>query len=73
VTTDAVCPDCGKKLAVRFGRKGPFLGCSGFPKCRHTRNLTPEEKARYLPADGADEAEGSAEDGGQAPPASTSS
>ncbi len=42
VPTDRDCPDCGAKLVIRTGRRGPFLGCSAYPKCRHTENL-PEE------------------------------
>ncbi len=38
-----VCPRCGKPLVVRTARSGSnagkqFLGCSGFPKCRYTKN-----------------------------------
>jgi len=29
------CPDCGKQMAIKWGRKGKFLSCSGFPACRH--------------------------------------
>ncbi len=32
--TDLVCPKCGKPLNLRLGARGPWLGCSGFPKCR---------------------------------------
>ncbi|HEY6377884.1 MAG TPA: type I DNA topoisomerase, partial [Candidatus Dormibacteraeota bacterium] len=32
------CPDCGKPLLVRTGRRGPFIGCSGYPTCRHTES-----------------------------------
>jgi DNA topoisomerase-1 len=38
--TGLSCPDCGKELVVRRGRRGEFLGCSGYPKCRFTRDLT---------------------------------
>jgi DNA topoisomerase-1 len=34
-----VCPKCGKPLVRRTGARGEFVGCSGFPKCRFTRNL----------------------------------
>jgi DNA topoisomerase-1 len=34
-TTDKICPECGKKLVYRTGRYGPFLGCSGYPSCKH--------------------------------------
>jgi DNA topoisomerase-1 len=39
VMTDRDCPDCGAKLVIRSGRRGPFLGCSAYPKCKHTENL----------------------------------
>jgi len=28
------CSKCGADMKLRFGRFGPFLGCSGFPDCR---------------------------------------
>jgi len=31
---DVPCPKCGAKLNLRSGRRGPWLGCSKFPKCR---------------------------------------
>ena len=37
--TDQVCPDCGKPMVIRSGRRGRFLGCSGYPQCRHTEDL----------------------------------
>ncbi|MBI3466112.1 MAG: type I DNA topoisomerase, partial [Planctomycetes bacterium] len=36
------CEDCGKPMALRAGRRGPFLGCTGYPRCRHTREAPPE-------------------------------
>ena len=35
------CPLCGKPLIKRFAKRGgrPFVGCSGFPACRHLENL----------------------------------
>jgi DNA topoisomerase-1 len=37
---DEVCPKCGKhQLATRLGRRGRFIGCSGYPECDYTRNL----------------------------------
>ena len=32
--SDQVCPKCGKKMMVRQSRRGEFLGCSGYPKCK---------------------------------------
>jgi len=31
-----ICPACGAKMVQRTGKNGPFLGCSGYPKCRQT-------------------------------------
>jgi hypothetical protein len=36
VATDIDCDECGKPMIVRQGRAGPFLGCSGYPKCKNT-------------------------------------
>ena len=36
---DQKCPICGKELAVRKGKYGKFLGCTGFPLCKYTRNI----------------------------------
>jgi DNA topoisomerase-1 len=33
------CPDCGKPLVIRSSRRGKFIGCSGYPKCRFSKNL----------------------------------
>lgn len=30
------CPVCGRPLIFKHGRYGKFIGCSGFPECRHT-------------------------------------
>ena len=37
------CPRCGSALRLRRGRHGAFLGCSGFPGCRFSRDARPEE------------------------------
>jgi DNA topoisomerase-1 len=37
---DEDCPKCkAHKLSIRLGRRGRFIGCSGFPECDYTRNL----------------------------------
>jgi DNA topoisomerase-1 len=33
------CPLCGNALLYRQGRFGRFIGCSNFPKCRHTEQI----------------------------------
>ena len=39
------CSRCGKPMVMKVGRNGPFLGCSGYPECRNTRNLDEPEDA----------------------------
>lgn len=31
------CPTCGRPLRTVRGRRGPFIGCTGYPACRYTR------------------------------------
>ncbi|MFO7538713.1 MAG: type I DNA topoisomerase, partial [Chloroflexota bacterium] len=33
------CPKCESPLLYREGRYGRFIGCSNFPKCRHTEQI----------------------------------
>ncbi|MGH8283215.1 MAG: type I DNA topoisomerase [Gammaproteobacteria bacterium] len=45
---DEKCPKCGKPLSIRLGRRGRFIGCTGYPDCDYTRNLdeTAEQAAQ---------------------------
>lgn len=38
-SSGTVCPWCGGQLVERSGKYGRFLGCSGFPRCRYTRDV----------------------------------
>ncbi len=38
--TELVCEKCGKPMVIRWGKHGSFLGCSGYPECTNTRELT---------------------------------
>ena len=37
VMTDKKCEKCGKAMLLRVGKRGPFLACSGFPRCRNLK------------------------------------
>jgi DNA topoisomerase-1 len=37
---DEDCPKCGKPLFSRLGRRGKFIGCSAYPECDYTRNIS---------------------------------
>jgi DNA topoisomerase I len=40
---DEKCPECGKPLSIRLGRRGSFIGCTGYPECKYTRNLDSDQ------------------------------
>jgi DNA topoisomerase-1 len=42
-TPDALgtCPECGRALVQRTSQYGPFVGCSGFPRCRYIQRDRP--------------------------------
>jgi DNA topoisomerase-1 len=46
---DEKCPQCGKPLAIRLGRRGRFIGCTGYPDCDYTRNLGDDKGAKNEP------------------------
>jgi DNA topoisomerase-1 len=42
VEVSETCPECGGPMVLRHSRRGPFLGCKKYPKCKGTREATPE-------------------------------
>ncbi|MDX2457087.1 MAG: type I DNA topoisomerase [Gammaproteobacteria bacterium] len=42
---DEKCPECGKQLQLSLGRGGFFLGCSGYPDCKYTRNVGEDKES----------------------------
>ncbi|MGH7730576.1 MAG: DNA topoisomerase, partial [Candidatus Eiseniibacteriota bacterium] len=42
-TTEIACPNCGRMLVKKFGRRGPFLACPGYPECKFTRPVDDSE------------------------------
>ncbi|MBI3601587.1 MAG: type I DNA topoisomerase [Candidatus Omnitrophica bacterium] len=39
-TIDRFCPQCARPLAVKWGRRGRFISCTGFPQCKHAEPFT---------------------------------
>jgi DNA topoisomerase-1 len=37
---DKYCPECKKQMVVKWGQRGKFLSCSGFPECKHAQPIT---------------------------------
>jgi DNA topoisomerase-1 len=50
LVTDLACPKCGEMLNLRDGKRGPWLGCRAFPKCRGREAFTklPEVRQKEL-------------------------
>ncbi len=44
VDTGVVCKKCGQPMAIKKGRNGEFLACSGYPDCKSTANFTRDEQ-----------------------------
>jgi DNA topoisomerase-1 len=34
------CPNCGGQLSLKLSKFGGFIGCTNYPECRYTRQLT---------------------------------
>jgi DNA topoisomerase-1 len=37
---EETCELCGKPMAMKRGRFGPFLGCTGYPECKNIRRVS---------------------------------
>ena len=48
--TEEQCPNCGKLMAIKAGRYGPFLSCTGYPKCKTIKKLAAEQPSELEPA-----------------------
>ncbi len=47
--TDINCEKCGKMMVIKWGRKGKFLACSGYPECKNTKDFTVNEEGKVIP------------------------
>ena len=50
LVTDIACQKCGAMMNLRDGKRGPWLGCQAFPKCRGREPFTklPEPRQKEL-------------------------
>ncbi len=39
IPTEHKCEECESTMMIKYGRNGFFLACSGYPKCRYTREI----------------------------------
>ncbi len=38
--TDEICEKCGKPMVIKWGRRGRFMSCSGWPECRNAKSIS---------------------------------
>lgn len=48
---DEKCPECGKPLSIRLGKRDRFIGCTGYPDCSYTRALAEKAEQASLDAE----------------------
>jgi DNA topoisomerase-1 len=46
VETDILCDLCGKKMVIKWGKRGKFLACPGYPECKFTKDFAMDEKGK---------------------------
>jgi DNA topoisomerase-1 len=46
VPTHITCEKCGRPMAIKSGRNGLFLACTGYPECKNTSDFRRDEKGR---------------------------
>jgi len=51
-TVDKNCPQCNRQIVIKWGRRGKFLSCSGFPECKYAEAFTTGVKCPQEGCDG---------------------
>jgi DNA topoisomerase-1 len=46
------CPKCGKAMLIRIGKRGKFIACSGFPRCRNAMDVSKLDELKAAAAEG---------------------
>jgi DNA topoisomerase-1 len=49
--TGLTCEKCGQELVIKWGRRGEFLACKGYPECKNTKNFTRDEDGTIRPVE----------------------
>ena len=44
IYSEEKCETCGKQMVVKWGRKGRFLSCSDYPRCKFSKSITSGKK-----------------------------
>jgi len=48
IPTEIICDQCGNKMNIKWGRNGPFLACSTYPKCQNTCDYIRNDKGMIV-------------------------
>ena len=40
IYSDEICEQCGKPMVIKWGRKGKFLSCSDYPRCKNSKSIS---------------------------------
>ncbi|KGP64226.1 DNA topoisomerase I [Legionella norrlandica] len=46
---DEKCPKCQKPLSIRLGKRGRFIGCTGYPECDYTQDISGQDNEKSEP------------------------
>ncbi|HYR96132.1 MAG TPA: type I DNA topoisomerase [Candidatus Binatus sp.] len=49
--TGLTCEKCGQPMVIKWGRRGEFLACRGYPECKNTKNFTRDDDGTIRPAE----------------------
>jgi DNA topoisomerase-1 len=47
--TGLTCEKCGQAMVIKWGRRGEFLACRGYPECKNTKNFRREDDGTIVP------------------------
>jgi len=47
IKVEVACEECGSPMRIKAGRRGPFLACTAYPKCKTTQPL-PDDLADQI-------------------------
>ncbi|MEW6378392.1 MAG: type I DNA topoisomerase [bacterium] len=48
ILTDKTCEKCGKPMAIKWGRNGEFLSCTGYPQCKNAKEFRRGENGEVI-------------------------
>jgi len=57
--TDLKCEKCGNDMIIKWGRRGKFLACKGYPDCKNTSDFEVDKEGKITPVERQEEERGS--------------